>query len=121
MREKLPPRRHVINRIVKYEGARGNTEIVVSIGYDDNFHVREVFCADFKAGSDAQALAVDACILLSRLLQHGDTPEDLAAHLCSPPSIIGVICKAVCDERTQNAQGVSAGFDKKEGTEHADT
>lgn len=121
-RDKLPARRHAINRDVPYNTGNGTIKIVVTVGYvqrEGRFHVREVFCADFKAGTPIQSLAVDSCILLSRLIQHGDTPQDLLEHLCDPPSLIGTICKAICDEEALDAQeALSSGFSGKD-TEHA--
>jgi hypothetical protein len=66
----------------------------VTFGFDENGELREVFCADFKAGSDMHAVVTDACILLSRLLQHGDSSTELARTLCNPPSLIGSIARA---------------------------
>jgi hypothetical protein len=71
--------------------------LTVTFGFNMAGDVAEVFCDDFKAGSDMHATVMDACILLSRLLQHGDTPEELAATLCNPPSVIGTIAKAVSE------------------------
>jgi len=62
--------------------------------------IREVFCSDFKAGSDQQSVVMDACILLSRLLQHGDAPAEILASMCSPFSLIGSIANAITEEET---------------------
>ena len=44
---------------------------------------------------------MDACILVSRLLQYGDTPEELLASMSGNPdkahSVIGSIVKAVAE------------------------
>ena len=56
--------------------------------------MREVFCADFKAGTDMHTLIVDASILVSRLLQMGLQAKHLVASLCEPPSIVGSIARA---------------------------
>jgi hypothetical protein len=75
--------------------ADGKTiSLTVTFGFNEAGEVREVFCADFKAGSDMHAAVTDACILMSRLLQHGDAPEELAKTLCEPPSLIGCIARA---------------------------
>jgi hypothetical protein len=87
-------------------------KLVITVGYDHEFRAREVFCADFKAGSDNQAIVMDACILLSRLLQHGNLPEELFASMSSPPSLIGSICKALCEEQHATNQE-STGFAKR--------
>lgn len=115
MREKLPERRIGINLDVPFK----NSKVVITIGYDSMFLVKEVFCADFKAGSDSQAVVMDACILLSRLFQHGDTPQDILKSMCEPRSLIGTICQAICDEPQRAKEALSAGIDRK-GTNHAD-
>lgn len=99
MREKLPDRRFSVNaRVVwtKYNGKQ--TNIVATIGFDANGKPKEIFCADFKAGSDNQAIVMDACILVSRLLQHGDTLDELLGSMCSPPSLLGTIIEVVVRE-----------------------
>lgn len=105
MRTKLPDRRGSVNRNVYFESANGNqVKVVVTVGYDDQCRAREVFCADFKAGSNTQAIVMDACILVSRLLQHdGETPEALAASMCSPPSLIGAIIRAIYEDQGPSA------------------
>lgn len=116
MRSKLPDRRLCVNVPVTFTSVSGTQhKLIITVGYDvTNYQLREVFCADFKAGSDTHATVMDACILLSRLLQHGDTPQELVASMCSPPSLIGTICKAICDEQnTAIDAGISAGFNKR--------
>lgn len=99
MRERLPDRRPSVTMPVTWAWANGHeSKIVVTIGFDANRQAREVFCADFKVGSDFHALVMDACILMSRLLQHGDTPAELADTMCSPPSLIGIIAQAIVRE-----------------------
>ncbi len=112
-RNKLDPRRLCINRHVTFQSAAGREiKLVVTIGFSNDGNASEVFCADFRAGSDNQALVMDACILLSRLLQHGDTPAELLQSMCSPPSLIGTICKAICDEQNLAVtDGFSSGFE----------
>ena len=100
MRTRLPDRRPNVTTQVPFELASGAAvALTVTFGFDEVGDVREVFCDDFKAGSDMHATVMDACILLSRLLQHGDTPEALATTLCTPLSVIGTIAKAVAQER----------------------
>lgn len=97
-RTQLPPRRFSVQKVVRYVKPNGDdtTKLQVTIGFDPTTaQAREVFCADFKAGSEFHAIIVDACILLSRLLQHGDTPAQLLATLSSPPSLVGTLIKAV--------------------------
>jgi hypothetical protein len=96
MRDKLPDRRLSVNMKIDFEtGSGAHIPLQVTFGFDEAGHVREVFCADFKSGSDNHAVVMDSCVLLSRLLQHGTDPDQLAASLCTPPSLIGTIAAAV--------------------------
>lgn len=79
--------------------AGGELRFHIMFGVDANHDVREVFCADFKAGSETHAQIMDACILLSRLLQHGDSPAELAAAMCQPPSLVGTIALGIAAEQ----------------------
>lgn len=112
MRIKLHERRLCINIPIVFTSVAGpQFKIVITAGYDASYKLKEVFCADFKSGSDNQALIMDACILLSRLLQHGDTPQELVDSMCTPPSLIGTICQAICTEQNLAIQdGMSQGF-----------
>ena len=95
MRTRLADRRPSVSDRVPFVMADGSEiRLTVTFGFDDAGNIREVFCADFKAGSDMHAAVVDSCILLSRLLQHGDTPDELARTLCDPPSLVGSIARA---------------------------
>jgi hypothetical protein len=95
MRTRLADRRPSITSRVPFAMADGREiSLTVTFGLNDAGEVREVFCADFKAGSDMHAAVMDSCILLSRLMQHGDTPEELAKTLCEPPSLVGCIARA---------------------------
>lgn len=99
-RNKLPDRRASETIKIKISLAGGKEQkILITIGFDDDGLPKEVFCADFKAGSDLHALIMDACILVSRCLQHGDTGAELLAAMCKGPSIIGSIVAAVADSR----------------------
>jgi hypothetical protein len=102
MRDKLTDRRYSVNMHVPFVTPQGRMiKLLVTIGFDDSHRPREVFCADFKAGSDLHAVVMDACILLSRLLQHGDSPAELFASMCSPPSLIGTIAHAVAFQEVE--------------------
>lgn len=80
--------------------------ILVTFGFDETErHVREVFCADFKAGTDYHHLAVDACILVSRLLQHGATAQELLDSVGRPPSLIGVLLAAAAKQEEELSHG----------------
>lgn len=98
MRTKLPDRRQSETRKMTVVHAGGKeTKILITIGFDDDGVAKEVFCADFKAGSDLHALVMDACILISRCLQHGDTVVDLAKAMCEGPSVIGAILSEIAN------------------------
>lgn len=93
-------RRPNITRPVTFTGDGGaEIKILITIGYSTAVPdaAIEVFCASFKAGTQLHAIVMDACILFSRLLQHGDTPAELAAAMCEPPSLLGAIAAAVAE------------------------
>lgn len=97
-RERLPDRRPSYNATVHYALGRGKEiALQVTFGLDAQKRVREVFCADFKAGSDNQALMMDGCVLLSKLMQHGVDLDAIAASLCQPPSFLGAVASAAAD------------------------
>lgn len=75
-------------------------KVLVTVGYDDTGRVKEVFCADFKAGSDQHGQVMDACVLMSRLLQYGDDPAQIYLSLGRPVSLIGQIAAAVAGVRS---------------------
>lgn len=99
-REKLPDRRASLTMRIPFAPSGGRTiNLIVTVGwkFDDPEHrIREVFCASFSAGSDLQAIVMDACILLARLYQHGDSPAEIAKTLSSDsPSLLCTIARAV--------------------------
>lgn len=98
-RSKLPERRSSANIVVLYHDSGKDHKLQVTIGFGADGGAREVFCADFKAGSSTHAIVTDACVLISRLLQHDDTPAELADTLCDPPSLLGAILRAVKNYR----------------------
>lgn len=65
----LPMRRRSETFDVKIE--RPKMMLAVTIGFDNQGMVREVFTAGAKTGSDSEAMLRDACILLSLGLQYG--------------------------------------------------
>ena len=100
MRAKLPNRRESETRSVTFTADGGqDVNILITVGFDDEGDPKEVFCASFKAGTTMNSVVMDACILFSRLLQHGDLPPDLLASMCHPPSMIGAIAAAVAESR----------------------
>lgn len=96
-REKLPDRRSSLTIRVPYQ----SINLLLTVGWnaeDPERRLRGVFCASFSAGSDTQTIVVDACILLSRLYQHGDTPAEVAETLKSDtPSLLGTIARVVAN------------------------
>lgn len=112
-RQKLADRRPNITCRVPWVRANGDsrTVLLVTIGFDEELNAREVFCADFKAGSDSHPLVIDSCILISRLLQHGTRPEDLLQSLCGEPlSLIGqIVAYVISEEATLRASMGEAG------------
>lgn len=99
MRNKLPDKRFSVNLpITHITTLQKEISLIITVGYNENREIKEVFCADFKAGSDNHAVVMDSCILLSRLLQHGDTPKQLLESMCLPLSLIGTICAALVKE-----------------------
>lgn len=94
-RHVLPERRANITAKVHVEMDGNVKDILITIGFDNDGKPREVFCADFKAGTSIHAIVMDACILFSRLLQHDDTPSDLLSSMCQPHSLIGMIAATV--------------------------
>lgn len=112
MRTKLPPRRFSITTRVIFEAAGGAEQhLIVTFGFDDDGRIREAFCASFHATSSILALANDACILLSRVLQYGEDIAALAGSLGEnrpegasggpPASIIGAIARAGAQIQTE--------------------
>lgn len=106
VRDRPAHRRPSVNLPVHFTTAPGKElTFVITLGLNGGDHIAEVFCTDFKSGSDHQALITDACILFSRLLQHGDTPAELAASMCGPPpSMIGAIAQAIVREDAADVQ-----------------
>jgi hypothetical protein len=106
-RERLPDRRHSLTVRVPVTLDGGKEQVVLAtIGFADveMTQPREVFCADFKAGTAMHAVMTDGCILLSRLLQHGDLPSELVASMCQPPSVLGSVAAAVAAQVRDNVE-----------------
>jgi hypothetical protein len=108
MRTKLGNRRPSENMKVLYVGDNGHPwKLLVTLGFDREGRVREVFCSSFKVGTSLNAIVMDACILLSRLLQNGESPAEIAASMCEPPSLVGTIAAAIA-KRVADDGGLSA-------------
>jgi hypothetical protein len=63
----IPNRRRCITHTQEFE----NNKVHVSIGYDDDGGICEVFAAGPKIGSAGQALLTESCIERSRAIQDG--------------------------------------------------
>lgn len=99
-REKLPDRRPSITKKIPVAmDSQSSVTILITVGFADDAMTqpREVFCANWKTGTALHAIVMDSCVLMSRLLQHGDSPRALADTLCRPPSLIGAIAAAVAE------------------------
>lgn len=95
MRDRLPDRRPSVTMAIDHAlGSGALVRMLVTYSFDSEGRVREVFCADFKAGSDFHTVVVDASILVSRLLQEKLRLAQVLASLSDPPSLIGSMLKA---------------------------
>ena len=103
-RTRLTTRHTSVTTNIHWTSPNGiDQKFVVTYGFDDKHQIREVFCAGFKAGTDLVAFANDACILLSRLLQHGEHLADISKTLGEnrqegqtqgpPASVLGAIVR----------------------------
>jgi hypothetical protein len=107
MRRKLPNRRPQITSKVQYIDVYASgrpLEIEISFGLDESRTIKECFIS--SKSHPLTPLLNDVCILISRLLQHGDTIESLAEGLgenrlmdesafghAAPASFIGAIVR----------------------------
>lgn len=96
-------------------------QYLICIGFDDGGLAREAFLNGFRTGSDAEALAIDACILVSQLLQRGVPPAYLRDRLARPqetdpatgriePSLIALIVAAAAELEATAAEAVRAAY-----------
>jgi hypothetical protein len=83
LRRKMPVRRQLPNRRLqvtdKFEWH--GKQYLLSVGFDPEGRVGEVFLAGTKAGTDLNGLMTDACVLLSLLLQYGGRSAWIAGRL----------------------------------------
>lgn len=92
-RERLPNRRHSETVDLWYGGQRYH----VTVGRYPDGRVAEVFLSGAKSGSDVDGLCADLGVLVSRLLQHGDTPASLVSGMgrlgdgTTPASLAGAV------------------------------
>lgn len=82
-RYRLPNRRLVHAEEVPWNNGDQRTRtVLVELGPDPSGRVREIFCGGgLRQGHEVLALATDASILASLLLQHGYTARELLAKL----------------------------------------
>ncbi len=95
-RERLPHRRQTETVDLWYDGRRYH----LTIGEYPDGSPGEVFIHGAKPGSDTDLPCDDIGVLISRLLQHGDSPAALAAGIGrlgngDPASIVGAIADVV--------------------------
>ena len=106
LRERLPDRRHAETADLWHRDKRYH----LTIGEYPNGKPGEVFIHGARSGSDTDLLCADIAVLISRLLQHGDTPDAIAGGLGvlgdgqTPASIVGVIVASLA-ARTGNEGG----------------
>lgn len=91
-RHRLPDRRPAMTLDLQHDGFR----CALFAGFYADGRVGEVFVAGLKSGSSLDALVADAAVLVSRLLQHGVAPADLAGSMARlgddrPASLIGAV------------------------------
>ena len=102
-RERLPDRRQAETVDLWHGGQRYH----LTVGEYPNGTPGEVFIHGAKPGSDSNLLYDDIGVLISRLLQHGDTPDALAAGLGrlgngqGPASLVGAVAATLAG-RTGN-------------------
>lgn len=97
MRDKLPDRRPSLTVRKKVVIDTQEWVLLLTVGFREPelLTPADVFCSSFKVGTSLNAIVSDACVLLSRLYQHGDSPEAIAKGLSQPPSLVGDIAAAV--------------------------
>jgi hypothetical protein len=78
-RTPLPARRdNATIEVVWVNGRKDDVKFQVTYGLDDAGKVKEVFCTSLKVGTDTAGTINDACIAISKLLQHGETIHEIA-------------------------------------------
>ena len=91
----IPKGRHGITMPVEYKtGGGGIQSFDATFGITDR--VIEVFMRATKEGNDFSILLQDACIAISLLLQHGESPADLVKSF-SDTSPMSAIVRAAAD------------------------
>ena len=105
-RVELSPRRRSITQAAQAD----EFEFHLTIGFDDLAQPKEVFAGGIKYGTQMSALLSDAWVIISRSLQCGNSPQQLAKSLGRvpdpmagegadrPASAIGVIIETLIQE-----------------------
>jgi len=108
-RQQLPDRRPNVTAKIVHTNAAGYTKnLLVTFGFGEEGpartrRVREVFCADFKEGTDLHTLITDACVCLSLLLQHGYDAKVLRSKFMpAPKSLLHTLIDAAVELETEN-------------------
>ena len=102
-RERLPARRHSETTDLSYCGRRYH----LTVGRYLDGRIGEVFICGAKSGSDVDGLCADVGVLVSRLLQYGDTPALLALGMgrlgdgTTPASLVGAVADTLLGGATQ--------------------
>lgn len=95
-RLRLPARRLAETTTLAFEGAAFH----VTVGFYPDGRPGEVFVHGAKVGSTMDRLLDDACVVVSRLLQHDVAPNELAGSMGrvsndAPASILGALVDLV--------------------------
>lgn len=103
-RTPLPDRRRNVTEKVTHTLSNGAERgLLVTFGFDARGHVRELFCADFKEGTDMHGLIGDGCMAVSLLLQHGYRVSAIVDKMApDPKSVLRTLVEAALrleDER----------------------
>ena len=80
MRKRLPNRRG--HQVREFDHA--GHHYIAGAGYDAAGNLREIFLDTGKAGSSVQMHASDAAILVSLLLQHNVSADEIKHSVCGP-------------------------------------
>lgn len=101
-RRRLPDRRDSTTLRV----AAGKMSMLVTVGLYEDGTPGEVFTSDVKAGTEFDAMARDAAVLLSLSMQYG-VPLDVIGHAVTrdrsgaPSSVMGALIDVLLKERVQ--------------------
>lgn len=104
MREPLPHRRSAESFVLEHMASSGKAmAFTVTVGRYLDGRLGEVFVTGAKVGSELEAVARDAAVILSIALQHGVPLEPLANAITReadgrPASVIGSILDRVNSE-----------------------